>query len=702
MQLGIKKITKRWTQDADPTQDPRRPRGLRKGLNGVRIYTFLAVVFACGATLVLYGIEYKLNAQLLEKQGHVQEMVMGLSHMQELVHAEHRANSFVRSLNYGPYSSNVFQIDPFERIEALQKSLNEKRQDLILHPQTFPHLGTQFINAQLQTERQRKRILRLLIPIIQNQGGPESAVTDTTQQAVNESLREHYVALSTLEEQVDLHARESGKIITLLVGQIEQQAERVRAWMWRLSLALISAIVFGGVAFYVALTRIYRDVNRRQTETHRQNLELETVHFKELELRKSLDRERSMLELVLATVPQGVFWKDRDSVILGCNHALVDMVGLGHPDQLIGTGGPDDNGSFSEKQLDEFRSDDLRVMQTGQPMLDFEEKITRADGVTLNLLTSKVPLRDTDGTIIGVLGASIDITKRKQLEHQLAHAQKMESIGQLAAGVAHEINTPTQFVSENMRFLGEAVEKFQRIIAQQERFADPEAPAMDWAQRHELLHNLKDEIDYEFINDEAPLAVQESLEGLERIRDIITAMREFSHPGENSAQTFDLNRVIRTSATVCRNRWKYIAEIDYDLDADLPTVYGHAGELGQVLVNLIINAADAVELKHAREAGRDATGRIRLATRATPQWIEITVSDNGPGIPDAIRQHVFDPFFTTKDVGQGTGQGLAITHHVVAVKHHGQINLENNTEGGATFTLRLPLDPPATVAAEAA
>ncbi|MEO0513795.1 MAG: ATP-binding protein [Planctomycetota bacterium] len=480
----------------------------------------------------------------------------------------------------------------------------------------------------------------------------------------------------------------------LAIKAIEIQVNRLVAWRLTLWTTIGAVVAGGGLAFYLRLSRLYREVAERQHETHRQNLELETVHLQELELRKTLDRERAMLELVLATVPQGVFWKNRDSVILGCNHALAEMLGLGHPDQLIGTGGPDDGESFTEQQLDDFRRDDLHVMQTGQPMLDYEEHINRADGVTLTLLTSKVPLRDPDGTIIGVLGASIDITQRKQLEHQLAHAQKMESIGQLAAGVAHEINTPTQFVSENMRFLGEAVDKFQRIIAQQEQFADPDAPAMDWAERHELLHDLKDEIDYDFINDEAPRAVQESLEGLERIRHIITAMREFSHPGENAAQTFDLNRVIRTSATVCRNRWKYIAELDFDLDPDLPTAYGHAGELGQVLVNLISNAADALEQNHPREAGRDATGRIRLTTRLTPRWIEIVVSDNGPGIPHHILPHVFDPFFTTKDVGQGTGQGLSITHHVVAVKHQGEIDVHNNPEGGATFTLRLPLEPP--------
>jgi len=692
MFLGYQKTTTRRSANSGRGPKLRGFFSTRRGLGGVRVYTFMAVTLACGAMLTLYGIEHKLESRLIDKQNRVREMVLGLSHMQEVVHAEHRTNSFIRSLGHDHHASAPS--DPSVQLDSLQKSLNQKTLAFIAYHHAYPQIRVPLIDAQRRMAEQRKRIMGLLTSTVGNDNAASPATPHQHAEAV-QHLRELYATLDKYEAQLEGHARRSTHDITGLVDQIERQANQVGGWMLSLSLTLMVLIVLGGVAFQLALTRIYRDINRRQAETHRQNLELETVHLKELELRKSLDQERTMLELVLATVPQGVFWKNRDSIILGCNHAMVDMLGLEHPNQFIGTGGPDNGDSFTEQQLADFRRDDLQVIETGLPLLDFEEQINRADGVSLTLLTSKVPLRDAEGNIIGVLGASIDITQRKQLEHQLAHAQKMESIGELAAGVAHEINTPTQFVSENMRFLGEAVEKFQRIIAQQEQFADPDAPAMDWAERHELLHHLKDEVDYEFINDEAPRAVQESLEGLERIRDIITAMREFSHPGEHAAQSFDLNRVIRTSATVCRNRWKYIAEIKFDLDPDLPTAYGHAGELGQVFVNLIVNAADALELKHPREAGREATGRIRLATRRAGRWIEIIVSDNGPGVPDHLRQRVFDPFFTTKDVGEGTGQGLSITHHVVAVKHHGEIELHNQPEGGATFTLRLPTEPPA-------
>ncbi|MEM1108134.1 MAG: ATP-binding protein [Planctomycetota bacterium] len=483
----------------------------------------------------------------------------------------------------------------------------------------------------------------------------------------------------------------SAETAEALIEKIEAESWWYRLWRIEIWGVLISLALFGGIGLCVALGRVNRDFNQRQKEIHRQNLELESIHLNEMHLRKVLDRERARLQLIMDTIPQGVFWKDLYGNILGRNHAMDEMLGLNAPNSRRGESElHEDNLPWTESQRYRFRRDDQRIIDTGQPRLEQEETIVRPDGVTLAVLISKVPLRDADGAAIGLLYSVIDITQRKQLEQQLSHAHKMESIGELAAGVAHEINTPTQFVSENMRFLGEAIEKFQRFIAQQEAFADPDGPQIGWAERHEKLHDLKDEIDYDFINEEAPRAVQESVEGLDRIRHIVTAMREFSHPGEGSAQDFDLNRVIETSATVCRNRWKYIAEIEFDLDPDLPTAHGHAGELGQVIVNLIVNAADALELAHPREAGFDATGRIYLTTRATEDWIEIVVADNGTGVPEEIIPRVFDPFFTTKDVGQGTGQGLSITHNVVVTNHGGEVDLTNQPNGGAKFTLRLP------------
>ncbi len=284
----------------------------------------------------------------------------------------------------------------------------------------------------------------------------------------------------------------------------------------------------------------------------------------------------------------------------------------------------------------------------------------------------------------------VDITERKELERQLTHTHQLESIGSLAAGIAHEINTPTQFVAENVRFLCDALEKLRRVTAVQGQMLNDKDNPLSWEQRIASLQQTLREIDYEFIDKEAPLALRESLEGLDRIAEIVMAMRELSHPGDAAAQAFDLHRVLRTSATICRNRWKYVAELDFDLDDRIQEVHGHSGALGQVLVNLIVNATDAIEAHRPAEAGRHLTGRILIRTRQTDQAIDIEVIDNGPGIPIAQRSQLFDPFFTTKTLGHGTGQGLAIAQQVIVRQHQGEIDIFDTPGGGATFRLRLP------------
>ncbi|MBB6428951.1 PAS domain S-box-containing protein [Algisphaera agarilytica] len=666
--------------------------GKNSGHRAIRVYTYCALALACVGMLVLSGVELKLHLELSHKQEQVQEMVTGLGQVQELIHAERMLNESLRGL---PRTEQPLDDqEPYRLFQALQSELDIKQEAFALPAIHFREIALQFTDAQAEAAEHRDRALELI--------SMKGQMNPTLRKAVSPTLAEEFAALDQIEDQMGLYALRASQEVSDIVQELQLQSDGVRGWIWTLSILMISLLIIGGAALNVVLSRIFHDIRRSQEETQRQHLELESTHQQETELRKSLDRERAMLETVLATVPLGVFWKDRDSVILGYNRAHIAMFGLDHPDQLIGTGGPDDHESFSEQQLDDFRRDDLRVMNSGLPLLGLEEDIVRADGTTVSVITNKVPMRDAEGQVIGVLGACMDITERKQLEQQLAHAQKMESIGQLAAGVAHEINTPTQFVSENMRFLGEAIEKFQKLIDQYEATLAVDLSVPDREQKQDELRQLKEDLGYGFIYDEAPKAVHESLEGLERICNIVTAMHEYSHPGDCSAHDFDLNRVVSTSATVCRNRWKFFAEIDYDLAADLPPVHGHAGAIGQVLINLIVNAADALEIHQPPQADGQPTGRIRLTTRQTPEWFEIVVSDNGPGIPEEMRSRVFDPFFTTKDIGRGSGQGLSITHNVIVNEHQGEIHLHNNPDGGASFTLRLPVAPPQEVTGDAA
>jgi signal transduction histidine kinase len=259
-----------------------------------------------------------------------------------------------------------------------------------------------------------------------------------------------------------------------------------------------------------------------------------------------------------------------------------------------------------------------------------------------------------------------------QAKIQLMNQEKLASIGTLAAGISHEINTPTQFVSDNLSFLQDA---FKSILL-----------ALETAERGEKLA-ATEEGDLAFFRAEIPQALSQSLEGMERVAHIVRSMKEFSHPGKGGKRAVDLNRNVLSTITVCRNEWKYVAELQTQLDESLPPLPCAPEELNQVVLNLIVNAAHAIQ-----DSGREsAKGRITVSTRREADGVQISVSDNGCGIPDAVRARVFDPFFTTKEVGRGTGQGLALAHAVVVEKHQGRISFDTAVGEGTTFHLWLPL-----------
>ena len=251
-------------------------------------------------------------------------------------------------------------------------------------------------------------------------------------------------------------------------------------------------------------------------------------------------------------------------------------------------------------------------------------------------------------------------------------AQRLESIGQLAAGIAHEINTPIQYVGDNARFLQNACAELAPLI-DLDRAADDKRDDMQYLCR------------------EIPKAIEQLLEGVEQVARIVSAMKEFSHPGPPEKTAFDLNRAVQSTILVARNEWKYVADMVENLEADLPQALCVAGEINQVLLNLIVNAGHAIAA-----AGKSEKGVITVSTGHTNTWVEIRVQDTGTGIPMAIRSKVFDPFFTTKEVGKGTGQGLSIVHTVVVKNHGGTVHFETETGVGTTFVVRLPWDPRAT------
>jgi len=275
---------------------------------------------------------------------------------------------------------------------------------------------------------------------------------------------------------------------------------------------------------------------------------------------------------------------------------------------------------------------------------------------------------------------------------RLLHARKMESVGQLAAGIAHEINTPTQFIGANVQFLEEAFDDVRRLVHALERVLQTvlDDSSTDEAREAE---NLLKEVDWEFLDGEIPMAISQSKEGLRRISTIVQAMKEFSHPGSKVKTFHNLNKIIETTITVASNEWKYCAQIERQLAPDLPQVCCLADEIGQVILNILINAAHAI-------AGKNPDGKtkgtITISTHLHREHAEICIGDNGAGIPENIRERIYDPFFTTKAVGKGTGQGLAIAHNVIVKKHGGTISCVSEVDRGTVFTLRLPIESAST------
>jgi PAS domain S-box-containing protein len=301
------------------------------------------------------------------------------------------------------------------------------------------------------------------------------------------------------------------------------------------------------------------------------------------------------------------------------------------------------------------------------------------------------PLRNENDESAGFILVGIDITERKNLEANLVHAQKMESIGQLAAGIAHEINTPTQYVGDNLNFLQEAFsdlsEVTQRLLALRK--------AVDGlAETEELcseIDALLEEADVDYLNEEVPEAIEQSLEGVKRVASIVRAMKEFSHPGSAQKTPVNLNSALESTVTVARNEWKYVADVDFDLTPDLPDVACLPDEINQVFLNILVNASQAIG-EVVGQSGEK--GRIHVETRCDNGSAVVRISDTGAGIPKDCQKRIFDPFFTTKPVGKGTGQGLAIAHSVIVDKHEGSLTFDSAPGEGTTFIIKIPLKPP--------
>jgi PAS domain S-box-containing protein len=283
-----------------------------------------------------------------------------------------------------------------------------------------------------------------------------------------------------------------------------------------------------------------------------------------------------------------------------------------------------------------------------------------------------------------------DVTERKRLETELHHAQRLESVGQLAAGIAHEINTPIQYVGDNLRFMADAFRDRTAVVGMYEQLRQAAERGAVTREMLAALAQAIEDADVEYVNCEVPKAIAQSLDGVQRVATIVRAMKEFAHPGHKEKAAADLNEALRSTLVVARNEYKYVADVETDF-GNLPPVVCLIADMNQVFLNLVINAAHAIGdvMQRTKEKGK-----ITVRTWQADGQAVIAIGDNGCGIPDKIRTRVFDPFFTTKPVGKGTGQGLAIARSVVVEKHGGTLRFEPNQPRGTIFYISIPLSPP--------
>jgi PAS domain S-box-containing protein len=398
---------------------------------------------------------------------------------------------------------------------------------------------------------------------------------------------------------------------------------------------------------------------------------------------EALERSEERSRLLFASIPHPAYVFDLNTLdFLEVNEVAVKVFG------------------YSRDEFLHMRTTDLGVTESGEttgelhhlsPLTQKERKQRTRKGKTIDV-DIDLHTFEYDGRP-AALAIVQDVTERRKLELDLRHAQKLEAVGGLAAGIAHEINTPIQFVGDNLRFLQDAFASLGKLLVEYRGLVAPIASAGINPALLAEIDRAEAEADIEYLLEEMPKAMSQSLDGVERVATIVRAMKEFAHPEQKEKVAANLNQALASTLVVARNELKYVADIEADY-GDLPAVECHLGDLNQVFLNLLINAA------HAVKDVVDVTGTrgtIGVQTRAIENVVNISISDTGGGIPESIRNKIFEPFFTTKPVGRGTGQGLAIARSIVVDKHGGTLTFESSMGQGTTFLISLPIHGPGRV-----
>ncbi len=438
-------------------------------------------------------------------------------------------------------------------------------------------------------------------------------------------------------------------------------------------------------------TAIISDITERKV----MEISLQKEVHEKIIAQESLAAEKELLSITLMSIDDGVIVTDTEGIVILFNRAaelitgfvlseainkpVTDVLRLNISSTLDKISDPAIylvEMEKAQKKYAAYRSPVL-ITKTGERLL-LSGSITSLKAATLE--------EETVGFVIVFQNA----TEKQKVEEQTMLSQKMAAIGQLAAGVAHEINTPIQYVGDNLKFLEGAYSNYTEMLNAFQRVTHENVDKILSRADVERLAGLARDKNIGYFDKEIPKAIQESLDGAERVRKIVLAIREFSHPSEKEKKFYDINHGIETTAVISRSEWKYCAELETDLEGDLPLVYCQIDEINQVVLNMIVNGAQAIQEK--QPAGSDQKGIIKVCTRLRDNRVFITIRDSGIGIPRDIRPRIFDPFFTTKGVGKGTGQGLSMAHNIIVNNHHGIIGVDSIPGQGTTFTIELPVN----------
>lgn len=454
-----------------------------------------------------------------------------------------------------------------------------------------------------------------------------------------------------------------------------------------------AAAVHAGAHDYLSKAKINADALRRivryaieRTQFQRKYDHMTRLNGERRRMEEALRESQDRIRAITESLFEGVLVTDIDGFIAFSNHSADNLLGDEKTPRIAGRFVDSIFSLRAENRLLLFSEGPFsKVVETGQPWRDDDAVFQLHNGRALLVAYACSALVE-DGIRKGIIISFRDIQSLKRAQQDSLQASKLASVGQLAAGIAHEINTPIQYIGDNLRFLGDSLDTVLEVIRRYQELVDRHCgPDADEAKAE--LARFGAETDLAYLLEEMSPAVSQSLDGVGQVARIVLAMKEFSHPGEREKIAVDLNRAIENTLAVSRNEWKHVAEVRLDLDEDLPQVACLPGEMNQVLLNLIVNAAHAIQARQSPEKGL-----ITLATRRHGRFVDILVEDDGIGMSEGIKERIFDPFFTTKAVGKGTGQGLAICRDVVVTKHSGRISVDTEEGKGTVFTICLPID----------